>query len=400
MNVRDKVVYPWEEKLKTTEARIEKLDVRDENKELVFKFRDHLINRGVKAPRVEKHLDNLSRILKWVDKDFKKVTKSDIEALMSKIIRMNVSEWTKYDYQRTIRSLFTWLGKSKAVSWITLNPPKRFKLPDEILTEAEIERMIEFCETQRDRAIVSVLYESGLRAGEFLNIRLKHITFDDKGAVLTVHGKTGWRRVRIVSSVPHLLRYLDVHPNKDDPESPLWVNVGYPRKGQPLEYRTLVKQLKTIAKRAGIKKRIYPHLFRHSRATHLANFLTEAQMCEFFGWVQGSDMPRIYIHLSGRDVDNAILAMYGMEEEEKETIVIKAIKCQRCGAINEGDARFCMRCGFPMVEDAQIDVIAEDELREKTANAMLKDSLFRKLVDALTPEELKLIETMLFKEQK
>ncbi|WP_394344768.1 hypothetical protein [Salinigranum halophilum] len=53
-----------------------------------------------------------------------------------------------------------------------------------------------------------------------------------------------------------------------------------------------------------------PHHFRHSRATHLANWLTEAQLCEWFGWVQGSNVPARYVHLSGRDIDNAYLALF------------------------------------------------------------------------------------------
>jgi integrase len=54
-------------------------------------------------------------------------------------------------------------------------------------------------------------------------------------------------------------------------------------------------------------RRVYPHLLRHSRATHLAKFLTESQLKAYFGWTQDSKMTRIYIHLSGKDVDEAIL---------------------------------------------------------------------------------------------
>lgn len=65
-----------------------------------------------------------------------------------------------------------------------------------------------------------------------------------------------------------------------------------------------------------------PHNFRHSRATYLANFLTEAQMKEYFGWQQDSKMAGVHVHLSGRDVDNALLRVYGIENknEKKESI--------------------------------------------------------------------------------
>ncbi|WP_240792460.1 hypothetical protein [Salarchaeum sp. JOR-1] len=57
-----------------------------------------------------------------------------------------------------------------------------------------------------------------------------------------------------------------------------------------------------------LEKPVNPHHFRHSRATYLANYLTEAQMCEWFGWARGSRVPGRYVHLSGRDIDHAYVA--------------------------------------------------------------------------------------------
>jgi len=130
------------------------------------------------------------------------------------------------------------------------------------------------------------------------------------------------RRVRVIASAPKLQQWIENHPLKEDPNAPLWVTIGTNSKNKVLNYATAKTVLKKLAKKAGIKKRIYPHLFRHSRATHLANHLTEAQMNQYFGWVQGSKMASIYVHLSGRDVVHALLKLNGMkvdeEEEEKE----------------------------------------------------------------------------------
>ena len=72
---------------------------------------------------------------------------------------------------------------------------------------------------------------------------------------------------------------------------------------------------------------------RHSRATELANYLTEAQMDEILGWVQGSKRTATYVHLSGRNVDGPLLASYGItpEKEEKAELTLKLVKCPRCG---------------------------------------------------------------------
>ncbi len=81
-------------------------------------------------------------------------------------------------------------------------------------------------------------------------------------------------------------------------------------------------QLIKISRKAGINKKIHPHLFRHSRATYMANYLTEAQMNQYFGWVQGSGMPAVYVHLSGRDVDDAILKANGFTKPESSPTIV------------------------------------------------------------------------------
>lgn len=77
-----------------------------------------------------------------------------------------------------------------------------------------------------------------------------------------------------------------------------------------LGYRYLrEKILGATMERAGIDKPSNPHHYRHSRASYLVTEMTEAKLCEWFGWVQGSNVPAKYVHLSGRDT-----LMPGMEE--------------------------------------------------------------------------------------
>lgn len=93
------------------------------------------------------------------------------------------------------------------------------------------------------------------------------------------------------------------------------INISNTNRGAQYDYNAYREMLRVVATRAGISKRINPYSLRHARATHCAQWMTEAQMCEFFGWVQGSRQPRIYVHLSGRDVDPTILAHYSLSEK-------------------------------------------------------------------------------------
>ncbi len=63
-----------------------------------------------------------------------------------------------------------------------------------------------------------------------------------------------------------------------------------------------------------IKKRVHAYLFRHTRITEAASFMTESEMDHYFGWVQGSNMPQVYVHLSGREVDDKLLRHYKLKK--------------------------------------------------------------------------------------
>ena len=310
------------------------------------------------------------KVAEWLGKDFDKATKDDLKRVVAMINTSSFTEWTKYDYKRSIKKFFRWLGREELISWLRCSDVKNRKLPEEILTEEDIKKkMIDAARTPRDRAVISVLYESGCRAGEFLSMRIKNVSFDRYGAVIVVHGKTGYRRIRLVSSVPYLAEWMNSHPFRENPEAWLWISLNNFRR---LPYNSLRTVLRVIAEKAGVKKKVNPHAFRHARATHLANFLTEAQMKEFFGWVQDSDMASVYVHLSGRDVDRAILSLYGVETEEskKKNEILKPKKCLRCGELNPATNRVCRRCFFPL--DNNAERILEREVRREVIDAVIE----------------------------
>ncbi len=118
----------------------------------------------------------------------------------------------------------------------------------------------------------------------------------------------------------YLREWLIRHPAYDiksgeiDPSILVFVRINGKDAGKPVSYIMFAKVIKRASERTGIKKRVYPHILRHSKATVLANYLTEQQMNVYFGWVQGSDMPAVYVHLSGRDIEGAIKRVCGLSQ--------------------------------------------------------------------------------------
>ncbi len=138
------------------------------------------------------------------------------------------------------------------------------------------------------------------------------------------------------------------------------------------------------ARRTGVRKDVNPHNFRHSRATDLANWMTEAQMDKFFGWVLGSKIVSIYIHLSGKDIDEAILRIYGkVKESSYEQLKTKI--CPICGYENPPETEFCLRCRRSFSFKAALEIEeGEKELLRMITPEMIEQMIQRKVEERLS----------------
>ncbi len=235
--------------------------------------------------------------------------------------------------------------------------------------------MMNTCLNSRDRAFLSLIYETGARIGEIGAMRIKDVVFDDYGAVVWLpRSKTQRRKLRVVYSARYLAEWLSDHPLKDDPEAPLWVKLSGRNYLQLMVYKDFQWQLKKIAKRAGIKKRIYPHLFRHTRATKLLQQVSEVVGAKYMGWVPSTKMVGVYIHLADQDVERAILEMHGIKPAD-ENDDIKVLQCPRCSFVNPGNAKFCSRCGLPLTPEAVREVEEWEKEKARLLEAMTKPEI-------------------------
>lgn len=367
-------LYKRENYLKKCLARVrDSEELPSDNKLAILKFYQNCVAEGLSVGRLAKYLHSLSVLSSMLGKEFGSASRDDIIGLVEKIEQNSKwAEATKQYYKVTLKKFYRWSRRidikgvyPEEVAWIrtTLKDSRRV-LPSEILTEEEIGLLARAATNPRDKAMVCVLYESGCRAGEFLTLRIRQVSFDDYGAVLMVTGKTGQRRVRIIASAPALANWLENHPSKDDGSSHLWISLATNYKDQPLNHRGLYETLKTLARKAGITKKVNPHAFRHARATHLANKLTEQQLKAIFGWTQGSEMASVYVHLSGRDVDNALLELHGLTTQAKSEPKFKIKICPRCDERNSPDAKYCKRCALTLDAEAL-------ELEDKLMNELV-----------------------------
>jgi len=393
-------IHDYEKRYESAIRRIKASEIPEANKEAILGFQKDISARGTKIPRVVKYLNDLMTISRLLGKEFKSATRDDIVDLVNRIERKPYSEWTKTDFRIVTKRFYRWLNGSDTVypdevKWIntSLNV-KGGMLPEELWTEDEVRKLIDAADNPRDKAMIFIVYESGCRIGEVSSRQIKHVQFDEYGAKLMVDGKTGMRRVRLVSSVPSLSVWLSHHPDKDNPDAPLWVGNGCRNKNKPLKYNSIGAIFRKAAQKSCVRKRCNPHMFRHSRATLLAQHLTEAQLKQVFGWTQSSKMASVYVHLSGRDTDDAMLQFNGIKTgkaEEKESI-LKPKKCPRCELVNSVTSKFCNRCAAPL--DIQTALSIEEKtngLAQSFAEAMGKGAGITDVArrpDGLSQEDL------------
>ena len=198
-------------------------------------------------------------------------------------------------------------------------------------------------------------------------------------------GKTGTRRVPIVASVSYIAQYLDTLNNIKDRDSPLWIAITTkkatkknPNPIKPIDAFVLRNMLEDVSKAAGITKHVHPHLFRHTRATYYANKLTEQQLKAFFGWTGGSQMAATYVHMSGRDIDDAVLKANG-EPPKEEKVETSYNKCPRCQAKMGLAVAFCSACGSPMN--------AVEAVTQKENKALAREGLMEMVKDPEVKKE-------------
>lgn len=293
------------------------------------------------------------------------------------------------DFLKILKQFFTWMIKNKH-SKIPIEKIQDLRAPGrdpmtttagDLLTPDEVEQMINSCKRDVDRAMLWTLYEGAFRIGEIGLMKWGDLKFDNHGVIVNVSFKTDKPRyVRLMMAKEYLARWRASYPGTPEGAALVFVN----RNGEPFTHAQVRKQIRVIADRAGIKKRVNPHVFRHSRITHLIRQGAPESVVKAVCWgSQESRMLKTYLHLTGQDIDNEMLKLYGIEVPKKKAERgLKPIQCPHCKIVNSPLNSFCASCGRSLTEEAG----DEEEEARRFASSPAK---LRRLADLMEKEDLK-----------
>lgn len=327
-----------------------------------------MVLQGIKKPTRYLHLTRLLSLTRRLKKDWNDATKEDIDDLIFQIMDTysndgKDTEYT-YDHKKILKIFFRWLKfgnrsykyclKKFHVGDPTETEDIMMKKPDcklqagDLISDNDKNWLMEACTLSRDKALIDMGLDGGLRPGELLSIQIKNVMQDNYGYFIQVDGKTGTRTVRLIKCTPSLARWLTDHPMKNNPEAPLWIILEKTKFGQPLTYyaaRRIITRLcaKVKKKHPEFKKRIFLNLFRHTEATNSAKFMTDGITKKRHGWSKSSKMPDRYSHLVNADVDDVILDHFGIKKQQVQEDLPR--QCVICKVVNDANAPFCSNCG-------------------------------------------------------
>jgi integrase/recombinase XerD len=247
-----------------------------------------------------------SAILKDVNK-FKNLEKPWIKEDVDKYVLSlkGKNKENSIETKKTIiKKYFQWCSREDIVKHLQINRPKCSLKREDILDTTDVSRMIDATESPLYKALISFLFESGARIGEVLRLKFNDIQETDEGMIINISAtKTGneYRR-NIFPTSTQYIRNLIMYANLSDKNKLFYVTENAAN-----------RMLKKIGKKAGIKKPVSCHKFRHAQATDMViRGYQESIIRKKLGWTDDSRMIATYTHLVDDDVINATLEKSGM----------------------------------------------------------------------------------------
>ncbi|SCX97226.1 integrase/recombinase XerD [Lachnospiraceae bacterium XPB1003] len=235
------------------------------NEEYLEMFLDAKTIEGCSERTIQYYRVTIKKMFESVTEIVRKITTEDMRTYLSEYQKLNnCSKVTVDNVRRNISSFFSWLEEE---NHILKSPMKRIhkiktnQQVKEIINDEDIEKLRDKCTCKRDLAIVDLLYSTGIRVGELVNLNIPDINFEDRECV--VFGKGGKERKVYFDAKAklHLQAYIN---SRTDDNSALFVTLDAPY--NRLKISGVEIRMRQLGRSINLTK-IHPHKFRRTMAT-------------------------------------------------------------------------------------------------------------------------------------
>lgn len=347
------------------------------------------------------YLEKASIFLRNADKTPDEVEKQDVIDFLS-----DRSSSGRRTYKATLRQFFLWyyldyqeLPKDELPRFVDnqlkvsgSSGQDKVKKED-IPKEEEVKSLLETAWNHRDRALIAVLADRGMRISETPALDIKDVNFDQAGIYLMVpeakKDYESYRKNRLTWSRPALKDWLETHPRRDEEDAPLFVKLQNRQDEddyRSLKYDAARHAFEKLRKRAGVRQNITLHKFRHYSTTQdrQKKHMRDSFIVQDKGWDDPSMLER-YDHLTDDTVDKAhikqmvedgqldksVLEKMNGDGENGEITELELIRCPNCGDPNSPERDYCDTCNQPFNEEG----IDQQERLQNLAQELLQDRI-------------------------
>ena len=278
------------------------------------------LERGYSPNTVEGYEMDLERLRAYCDEHGVDIVHMDFDALQEAIYTLFKNIRSEGTQARMLAGIHAWFRFLLYKNYIEQDPsellegPKKPKHLPTVLTLDEVNRMMAAIdlssnEGHRNRAMMEMLYGSGLRVSELVNLQLSKIYLSEH--YMLIDGKGSKQRLVPLSPVAeewfgYWLQERATWPYKPEYKDYAFVN----RYGRPLTRAMVFTIVRRLCEAAGITKTVSPHTLRHSFATHLLQNGADLRIIQQLLGHEDLATTEIYTHLDVQDLRQAILSYH------------------------------------------------------------------------------------------
>ncbi len=254
------------------------------------KLKNELKVRGFSPLTVRNYSFFVRKFLERTGKKQEELNEDDVKAYLGEMFDSK----SKNTIMLAVASLKFFFVEVLGKEFGKIKMPKKERRLPEVLTKEEVKNLIDTSDNLKSRLIISMLYSSGLRVSELVNLKIEDLNLNEN---------TGWVRKgkgskdRLFSLSGALISEL-----KDFLEKKGKDNKFVFSKEKPLSTRNIQKIIKGVRQRAGIKKKVTPHTLRHSFATHLLENGTDIRTIQAILGHASLNTTQVYTHISSEQI--------------------------------------------------------------------------------------------------
>lgn len=354
------------------------------------------------------YMNRLRLSAERADTPLVEMDKADVDSFVFKLKHeYELGDGTLRNYRKSLRKFFSERDEDWATDITIGASPDRTVDPNDLLTDEEIQALLDATTNPRDKALLALLADTGLRIGAICSLRLRDIDLSGDVATLSINengnvkGASG--TIPLTWSEGYVGSWLNTHPRRDTPDAALIHKVEHVADDEDgaLTYQYAARRIKFIAADTDVERsRVNTHNFRKTAISRwIREGLSEQAIKHRACWDVDTDMIETYSGVRDEELNDQILDHYGLDTGTTDQTVVLD-QCPRCQTALAPNDDFCSGCGAALSDIAvhqketvkdglseDLITIADQQKRriasETLADADADPELVREVADAV-----------------